>query len=245
MKLKFVGTGSAFSSETNNSAYFINNNNLFLIDCGETVFPVLKKSGVLEKVDNIYVFITHTHSDHIGSLSSLIYYVYYAFNKKLHILTSKEYEIEKDINTLLTLNGNNNDQYEFVDKNIIKDKMGLESINLYNVRHVPELKSYAVRFLYKNNDDKLESIVFTGDTCDEEFIVQALKDKYLTKIYSDISLHGYPHLSFERAVEIFNPYKDKVVFMHLESPFIKNRLERLGFEYAKQSVEMDKEDRYL
>ena len=57
MKLKFVGTGSAFSSETNNSAYFINNNNLFLIDCGETVFPVLKKSGVLEKVDNIYVFI--------------------------------------------------------------------------------------------------------------------------------------------------------------------------------------------
>ena len=39
MELKFLGRGAAFNpKENNNSAYFIEKNNLFLIDCGESVF---------------------------------------------------------------------------------------------------------------------------------------------------------------------------------------------------------------
>ena len=37
--LKFLGRGSAFNTvEGNTSAYFVRDNILFLIDCGETVF---------------------------------------------------------------------------------------------------------------------------------------------------------------------------------------------------------------
>ena len=39
MDLQFLDKGAAFNpKEGNNSAYFIENNQLFLIDCGESVF---------------------------------------------------------------------------------------------------------------------------------------------------------------------------------------------------------------
>ena len=48
MKLNFLGRGSAFNPvEGNNSAYFIDDNQLFLIDCGENVFGRIKKINCL------------------------------------------------------------------------------------------------------------------------------------------------------------------------------------------------------
>lgn len=39
MELSFIGRGAAFNSkEGNNSAFFIENNQLFLIDCGENIY---------------------------------------------------------------------------------------------------------------------------------------------------------------------------------------------------------------
>lgn len=44
MNLKFLGIGSAFQTSLyNNCAYFIEDNQLFLIDCGETAFEQLKE----------------------------------------------------------------------------------------------------------------------------------------------------------------------------------------------------------
>ena len=71
MELKFLGRGAAFNpKEGNNSAYFIENNQLFLIDCGENIFERLVENGLLESVESINLMITHTHSDHVGSLGS-------------------------------------------------------------------------------------------------------------------------------------------------------------------------------
>lgn len=61
MNLKFLGRGSAFNpKEGNTSAYFIDNNQLFLIDCGETVFEKLVDSDLLKNIDSINLMITHT-----------------------------------------------------------------------------------------------------------------------------------------------------------------------------------------
>ncbi len=52
MELKFLGRGAAFNpKEGNNSAYFIENNQLFLIDCGENIFERLVENGLLESVE--------------------------------------------------------------------------------------------------------------------------------------------------------------------------------------------------
>ena len=84
MELKFLGKGAAFYPVLGNtSAYFIYDKNLFLIDCGESVFKKVYEKDLFSEIDNLYVFITHTHSDHIGSLSSLIFFQFIPLTNSL------------------------------------------------------------------------------------------------------------------------------------------------------------------
>ena len=54
--LQFLGRGSAFSDE-HNSAFFIEDNELVLIDCPATSYQKMKKMN-WEQYDNIYILIT-------------------------------------------------------------------------------------------------------------------------------------------------------------------------------------------
>ena len=81
--LKFIGTGSCFNTKMGNtSAYYYNETtkHLVLIDCGETVFSDLRYSKILNEAKTIDILITHLHSDHAGSLESLIYFCAYVKN---------------------------------------------------------------------------------------------------------------------------------------------------------------------
>ena len=65
MELSFIGIGSAFSDDINNSAYIKYKNNMLLIDCGETVFNEIKRRGLVENVDNLLIegnFCTELHA---------------------------------------------------------------------------------------------------------------------------------------------------------------------------------------
>lgn len=53
---------------------------LILFDCGESVFERIIEKGILDDVDEVTVLITHLHSDHAGSLPSLIFYLHYVKN---------------------------------------------------------------------------------------------------------------------------------------------------------------------
>lgn len=110
-QLKFLGTGSAFNTKLGNtSAYLLNNDKsaMLLFDCGETVFSKLKP--ILEKNKNINEFticITHSHSDHIGSLPTLLYYLYYVYKD--------ECKCNKNINVHIITHPNN---YDIIKSNI-------------------------------------------------------------------------------------------------------------------------------
>ena len=56
--------------------------------------------GVLDDVKDINVMITHTHSDHIGSLGSLVMYSYYVLRKPLTIVVDGAYQQEVIIDIL-------------------------------------------------------------------------------------------------------------------------------------------------
>ena len=88
--LKFLGVGAAYNYRfNNNSAYFIDNKTLYLFDCGEKICDRILKLGLLENVDNVFCFITHLHSDHVGSLEPLMYYLHYIEPKKNNGFLSK------------------------------------------------------------------------------------------------------------------------------------------------------------
>ncbi len=72
-KLKFLGCGSGFYPTLGStSAYFIEGKTLFLIDCGESAYRRIWELNLLDGIDTLNFFCTHTHSDHIGSVGNLL-----------------------------------------------------------------------------------------------------------------------------------------------------------------------------
>ena len=102
MELIFLGRGAAFNpKEGNTSAYFIEGRELFLIDCGESVFSKLMELDLLNEIDRVNLLITHTHSDHIGSLGSLVMYSFYVLQKPLNIILPNQEEYLKNQHAFL------------------------------------------------------------------------------------------------------------------------------------------------
>lgn len=76
MNLTWLGTGSAFNfADGNVSSLLEVGDRILLFDCGFSVPRALKELGSLEKVTDI--FISHTHSDHIGGLELLAQWRYF------------------------------------------------------------------------------------------------------------------------------------------------------------------------
>ena len=87
--LTFLGRDSGFGSK-NNSAYYEQEDTLTLIDCGFTVFEEVKNKFDFNKYKTINIIITHLHNDHAGSLSQVILYLWFMFNKKVTVISKCE-----------------------------------------------------------------------------------------------------------------------------------------------------------
>jgi ribonuclease BN (tRNA processing enzyme) len=73
MQLRFIGCGDAFGSGGRyNTCFQVTGQSVnFLIDCGASALPALKRNGVrCEDID--LVLVTHFHGDHFGGLPFLI-----------------------------------------------------------------------------------------------------------------------------------------------------------------------------
>lgn len=70
MRLRFLGTGSAYPSERAQTGLLVEDDPL-LIDCGSGVMGNLVRSGV-GVTDIGHVLLTHTHLDHVADLLSLV-----------------------------------------------------------------------------------------------------------------------------------------------------------------------------
>jgi len=73
MQLRFVGCGDAFGSGgRGNTCFHVTGPRInFLIDCGASSLPALKRQGV-SRDDIDLVLITHFHGDHFGGLPFLL-----------------------------------------------------------------------------------------------------------------------------------------------------------------------------
>src|SRR3981189_864320 len=69
MQLRFVGCGDAFGSGgRQNTCFHVTGDSInFLIDCGATALPALKRLGVARN-DIELILITHFHGDHFAGL---------------------------------------------------------------------------------------------------------------------------------------------------------------------------------
>jgi len=163
MKLNFLGRGAAFNPEEGNtSAYFVEDKQLFLIDCGEGIF------------------------DHIGSLGTLAMYCYFALHRPLNIVVPSEAKHLSDIEKILSGFACTPEMYNYVDCGYYDNKFtSFQNIRYMETEHDTNLASYGLLFntldglVYYSGDTNdlknVKALIGTGQNIDKLYI--ELKDK--------------------------------------------------------------------
>lgn len=218
--MEFVGLGSAFNTMLGNNAAFLRHD--MLIDCGESTFSVLREKNLIDDKP-MYVIITHTHPDHVGSLGSLIFYKYFLtpFQSRVHLLIPKT--IFRDVIQLLRLmgviykeDGTGHYTAQALDDDGMHTTVDGVHIQPIVTRHVDELVSFG--YIFEING---EMIYYSGDASEiPHRILTAFNDGIIKKIYHDMCAKHYEgnvHFSIEKAKQTFPPQKRKFVYaMHLD-----------------------------
>lgn len=226
--LKFLGRGSAFNTkEGNTSSYIKQDSHLLLIDCGENIFERIMNNNLLDGIEKVDVLITHLNSDHVGSLSSLIYYCYFIKKFKVNVYFPS-YELQE----LLKLMGHKREEYNF-HRVISIEKIGNISIIPIKVSHIETINCYSYFIKIYNEQDKW--IYYSGDsnkiTLDNEDLVE------LDEIYQDTSSTDYEgnvHLSLKKLCDAIPvEYRHKVYCMHIDKEELIENAKYQGFNVVE------------
>lgn len=231
--LKFIGTGGAFSkNNTNNSAYYIIKDKMVLFDCGETVFhEIITKNIIDEKIKRIDIIITHFHSDHVGSLGSLVFYCKYKKMEDINIIFPQK-ELPK---TLLNLFGISDKIYHIklpkdIDDYYLKEYEQLHGCVDENGKII-KMPAYGYHFKYNK-----DSFYYSGDTCTmPDEILHKFKSKEIDVMYHEVNTDGYKtHFQLEDLIKII-PEKERsrVYCMHMGDKVNQNVIKNKGFRSVR------------
>lgn len=243
-KLKPLGFGSAFNSQEygNNSWYFIEDKEVFMIDCGSTVFNTFREKG-LDEYKKINIIITHMHTDHVGSLGTLIEWMYYVKGVRVNVLTTNE--LETDILNYLEIVGIEYRMFNVYVTSDDKDYITKNNIEVVfqETKHVPQLRSYSITIIR----DRTEMIVYSGDTtgqfeglndlmfCHYSWFRKVFPALELHGLYLDVSINNSPvHSSYHNntmqscgnLTQDLKKFNTEVVIMHLDDT-VENYKEKL------------------
>ncbi|PWJ71349.1 diguanylate cyclase (GGDEF)-like protein [Ruminococcaceae bacterium R-25] len=154
--LTFLGRGSAFADE-HNSAFFIDNGNLILIDCPMSSFEKLNDMN-LTLFDHIYLLVTHTHGDHVSGIGMLVDLLQFSVQTPITIVAPSK-EVEGDLFYLLSrIEGCNDSWYDLTCAEELEAEWLVCSIQ---TTHTEELAGKCFGYCLTVDGNR---VVYTGDT---------------------------------------------------------------------------------
>ena len=240
--LTFLGTGGAFNTKRGNtSAYFELGTELFIIDAGEDVFAKLVNKNLFNGKTRVNIFITHLHSDHVGSLGTLIAYLYI---KVFDMDRSKVclYFPSEAITELLTLQGIKGDMYtSFVNRwdELYIDGYEKQPEYVFEpASHTGELdykkepNCFSIEFSLKNEF----GFYYSGDT--NEFNQKLMNTYAFDHIYHEVTSNkgATVHFQYDELLELTKDMpadqKKKITLMHLDEDFDIEKAKADGFSIA-------------
>jgi len=231
MELTFLGRGAGFyPAEGSTSAYFLDKGELFLIDSGESIFKTLLDKKVLDSVSALNLFITHTHSDHTGSLGSLLLYAAVAKNIKINIITDENMIYLPQIRTLLDLFGLHKQAYRIADVSEFDNRYSkFNRVRFIKTFHCEELKTCAILF---ETDKGL--VFYSGDIKDPAPLQEIIKSgQKIDKIFMDSNNDPSPnpyHIRLKEIYDIVPPeLRPNTYCMHFNSKQCMQDALALGF----------------
>lgn len=220
-ELTFLGNGSAFNYEAHNTAaYITSGGDLIIFDCGESICNRLLKLKVLTKVERIYVFITHLHSDHIGSLEALIYYNEKFLHKEFKIFYPRTARLKQ----LLKLTGVD---FSFEIYPVPENISGYR-VECVPQKHIPGSYGY---FFYGDF-----SFFYSGDTSKvNRRAILELQCGKIDRIYHEATCSSSPiHTHIDKLKRAFpQAMRSKVCLMHFDNDDFMAECKAEGFLVAE------------
>jgi len=231
MELAFLGRGAGFyPKEGSTSSYFIDKGELFLIDCGESVFEAIIEKKLLDPVSALNIFITHTHSDHVGSMGSLFLYASVAKKIKINIISDENMAYTPQIYALLDIYGLSRQKYQIAESSSFDNRYTcFNKVRYIKTYHCGELASCAILFETKNG-----LVFYSGDMKESAPLVDIVKSgKKIDKIYIDSNNDPNPnpyHLILQEIYDIVPPeLRQSVYCMHFNSAQCMDDARAFGF----------------
>jgi len=231
MELNFLGRGAGFNpAEGSTSAYFIENGELFLIDSGESVFRILLERKILDSVSGFNMFITHTHSDHVGSLGSLILYARMVKKLTVNIIIDAHMGYLPKLRVLLGIFGLTESMYRFSDASTLDNKYSaFKKVRYIKTNHCDELDSCGILF-----ETEQGLVFYSGDMRDPAPLLELLASgSPIDKIYVDSNNDPVPnmhHISIHVLNDIIPPeLKPKTHCMHINNSRCAEEARSCGF----------------
>ncbi len=236
MELKFLGRGAAFNPlEGGNSAFFIEGETLFLIDCGEGAFSKLfelKALGEGQKINRIKLFLTHTHSDHAGGIGTLAAYSFFKMGVPLEIVLPANAAYRQIIEILLTIFGSPKEQYRILScEELDNHYEAFRSVRYLETAHCEQLLSFSI--LFETNGGR---IFYSGDTNETGHIERLIAERSsheIGRIYVDFTtadFEGNVHLSCKKLADaVPEELRGKIYCMHFASDSDIKAAKQAGF----------------
>jgi len=226
VEVEFLGCGGAFDVNQGNSSAVLTSpkGEKLLIDCGSLVFKEILNRNLAESIN--HVIITHTHDDHIGSLSAFIYLKWFVLKTPLKIYCSED--VSKKLSVfLLEVSGHEKEQFVMHPMKIgtkftpIKEvEAGFFDVTKYHVSNLPN-----AGVVFQISDFR---IVYSSDT--NKFVMNLIEeshkplydslsaDKDNVLIFHDVSKYCLPgnsvHIFYEELAEQAKEYKNLFVYHH-------------------------------
>jgi len=224
LDIKFLGIGGAFDVEEGESSAIFETQlgKIFLIDCGYTSYVYLKKKKMTKEIDR--VFITHTHSDHISGLSTLIYDRYYVHNLVTAIECSPAVAVY--LKQYLKITGHPEEQYTInVDNVYIEDEaISITKIDTSN-NHWPvdNFPNSGLLFHFSTGDD-YAVLIYSGDINipiinlmspeDYSFVYDKPENVFIFHDMTSLVHEQNPHTHFDLLVPVLDKFSNLYTYHH-------------------------------